>query len=374
MPHLPPFSYMRTTVQALTGYGPHQAMLVVGSTTDDPATTDASSTGPPTAAAAVADDDHRHSDDTAASPTPIGGMAREHLNIVLALGLPFFIVVTKIDAAAPAQTLLALQRMLTAAGCRRVPLPVRTVDDVLTAAARQLGGQVVPIFCVSSVSGDGLELLTRFLHVLPPGISAAERERLEGEPAEFRVDEVFRVPDAGGPVLGGLQVQGVLAAGERMRLGPMADGRFVPVRVRSMHRNKAPCRAVRAGQSASLLVQRDGAPTADAEELALVVRSGMVLVPMAGQAAAATAADGAMQADGAEADEPYGSWFFQVRCCRANIDDSLFFNILYISYGMHYPFVFLKLLISILICRTKVGLIFNSHTSRHLRELNLAHV
>lgn len=294
---------MRTTVQALTGYGPHQAMLVVGST----AATAADDTAAVTAAAAQVADPH--DSDSAAS---IGGMACEHLNIVLALGLPFFIVVTKIDAAEPRQTLLALQRMLTAAGCRRVPLPVHTVDDVLTAAARQLGGQVVPIFCVSSVSGAGLELLTRFLHVLPPGISAAERERLDGEPAEFRVDEVFRVPDAGGPVLGGLQVQGVLAAGERMRLGPLADGRFVPVRVRSMHRNKAPCRAVRAGQSASLLVQREptaAAAAADEGELALVVRSGMVLVPMAAAAATTTLADG-------DSDEPFGSWFFQVGCIR----------------------------------------------------------
>lgn len=315
---------MRTTVQALTGYGPHQAMLVVGSSA---AATDATANNNNTASAtsstsssSAADDSselHSASSSTTTSGS-IGGMAREHLNIVLALALPFFIVCTKIDAAPPDATLAALQRMLTAAGCRRVALPVRSVDDVLTAAQQQLGGQVVPIFCVSSVSGAGLELLQRFLYVLPPGVSASERERLERRPAEFRVDEVFRVPDAGGPVLGGLMVQGVLAQGERMRLGPMADGRFVAVRVRGMHRNKAPCRAVRAGQSASLLVQRctgggggGGGGGDEVEPLAQVVRSGMVLLPAA--VAASCGSGGADDGDGEpEEVEPCGSLFFQV--------------------------------------------------------------
>lgn len=281
--------YMRTTVQALTGYGPHQAIVVVGS-------------GP--------------ADDVAT------GMVPEHLGIVLALDMPFFIVITKTDAAAPGDTLLALQRMLTAAGCRRVPLLVATVDDVLTAATRQLGGTVVPIFCVSNVTGDGLELLTRFLYVLPPGVSNAERERLEQRRAEFHVDEIFKVAGVGGPVIGGLLVQGVLTVGQAMRLGPMADGRFVAVRVRTAHRNKVPCRAVRAGQSASLAVVRDAAGDADDEgggasqsgdDLAVVVRSGMVLMP---SALTRTTSDEGVESDRQTEDgydeEPFGSLFFQV--------------------------------------------------------------
>lgn len=37
----------------------------------------------------------------------------------------------------------------------------------------------MPIFTVSSVTGEGLNLLTRFLYVLPPSISIKEKERLE---------------------------------------------------------------------------------------------------------------------------------------------------------------------------------------------------
>lgn len=56
---------------------------------------------------------------------------------------------------------------------------VTNEDDVITAGSNQLAENIVPIFCVSNVTGDGLELLTKFLHVLPPGISVKEKERLE---------------------------------------------------------------------------------------------------------------------------------------------------------------------------------------------------
>lgn len=37
----------------------------------------------------------------------------------------------------------------------------------------------MPIFTISSVTGKDLDLLTRFLYVLPPSISVKEKERLE---------------------------------------------------------------------------------------------------------------------------------------------------------------------------------------------------
>lgn len=106
-------------------------------------------------------------------------MTHEHLTIAVALNVPFFIVITKTDLVSPASTLQSLESFLKQVGSRRVPLVIRNLDDVITAGANQLTENVVPIFCVSSVNGEGLELLLKFLHVLPPGISAKEKERLE---------------------------------------------------------------------------------------------------------------------------------------------------------------------------------------------------
>ncbi|KDR21701.1 GTP-binding protein 2 isoform X1 [Zootermopsis nevadensis] len=212
--------YLRTTVLGLTGYSPHHVMLVVSGSAG------------------------------------IVGMTQEHLALATALDVPFFITITKTDVTTPADTLLSLEAMLKSAGCRKVPLVVTNEDDVITAGSNQLAENIVPIFCVSNVTGDGLELLTKFLHVLPPGISVKEKERLEQELCEFQIDETFRVPEVG-TVVGGLLIKGVVAEGVKLVVGPLNDGRFLPVTVQSAHRNKAPCRIVRASQSASLGLNRE---------------------------------------------------------------------------------------------------------------------
>lgn len=106
-------------------------------------------------------------------------MAQEHLAITVALNVPFFIVITKIDLVPPDSTLHTLESFLKQVGSCKVPLIIKNLDDVITAGANQLTHNVVPIFCISSVTGEGLELLLKFLHVLPPGVSVKEKERLE---------------------------------------------------------------------------------------------------------------------------------------------------------------------------------------------------
>lgn len=245
--------YLKTTVQALSGYSPHYAMLVVSAVSG------------------------------------FSVMAKEHLSLVRALEMPFFVVITKVDIKSPDDTLQELKNILTSVGCRKVPFVVQSDDDVLTAGSNFSSEKVVPIFCVSNVTGTALNLLTEFLYVLSPGISNAEKERLEQEAGEFQVDEIFRVAGVGN-VLGGLLVKGVLTEKMRMQLGPLRDGSFMPVVVRSIHRNRAQCRVVRAGQSASLaFTQNTKLPP---------LRSGMVLL-----------LDNGNENDSA----PYGTYFFQAK-------------------------------------------------------------
>lgn len=242
--------YLKTTVQALSGYSPHHAIIVV------------------------------------AAGSVISNMTKEHLAIVHALDMPFSIVVTKVDLVPPDEVLFELKSLLTAVGYRKVPYLISNEDDVLNANAHQNLEQIVPIFCVSNVSGDGLDLFTKYLYVLSPGISNSEKERLEQEPIEFQIDEIFKVAEVG-PVVGGLLCKGVLTENMQLKIGPLHDGTFFPVTVQTIHRNKAPCRVVRAGQSASLSFY----PTDDLPPL----RSGMVILP-----------------DYDDDNDAYGSYFFQV--------------------------------------------------------------
>lgn len=219
-------------------------------------------------------------------------MTHEHLDLIQALDISFFIVVTKVENHSPDATLNKIKSILLSIGCEKVPFLIRTNDDVITAGARKFPEQIVPIFYVSNVIGSGLELLTRFIFLLSPGISNAEKDRLEQEPCEFLVDEIFKVGGIG-PVIGGLLIKGVLTENMKMRIGPLHDGSFYPVTVQSIHRNKAPCRIVRAGQSASL--------SFSADENLPILRSGMILLYHNHSTKSIDLGD-----------EPYGSLFFQV--------------------------------------------------------------
>lgn len=222
----------------------------------------------------------------------INSMTYEHLDLIRALDMSFFVVITKIENTSPDATFVKLKSILSTMGSTKVPVLIRTEDDVITVGAKQFPEQVVPIFYVSSVSGDGLDLLTRFLFVLSPGISNAEKERLEQEPCEFLVDEIFKVGDVG-PVAGGLLLKGILTENMNMRIGPLQDGTFHSVAVQSIHRNKAPCRIIRAGQSGSIAFRcQENLPT---------LRPGMILLY-----------DNPNKMMRCTPDEPFGSIFFQV--------------------------------------------------------------
>ncbi len=214
--------YLRTTISGLTGYSPHYVMLVVS------------------ASAGVVT------------------MTQEYLGIAVALDVPFFIMVTKVDLTPKSklkETLDSLQAVLKASCSNKVPLVVKSGDDSITAAGNALKDNVVPIFCVSAVTGSGLDEVRKFLHLLPPGAGPKEQEKLEQDSPEFQIDELFDVPGVPGTVVGGLVTQGIISEGmTSLHVGPFEDGSFKPVTVNSIRRNRAGCRLVRALQSAALAI------------------------------------------------------------------------------------------------------------------------
>lgn len=76
-------------------------------------------------------------------------MTKEHLGLALALSVPVFVVVTKIDMC-PANilqdNLKMLVRILKSPGCRKVPVMVKTADDVVLSATNFVSERYVDIF------------------------------------------------------------------------------------------------------------------------------------------------------------------------------------------------------------------------------------
>ncbi|XP_060767221.1 GTP-binding protein 2b isoform X2 [Neoarius graeffei] len=211
--------YLKTTIFGLTSYCPDFAMLVVGANTG------------------------------------IAGTTREHLGLALALKVPVFVVVSKVDVCvggAVQKTVRQLEKLLKLPGCNKVPMLISSHDDAVTAAQRfAQSSSITPIFTLSSVSGENLDLLKVFFNILPPLSNSKEQEELMQQLTEFQVDEIYSVPDVG-TVVGGTLYSGVCREGDRLVVGPTDEGKFLRLKVCSMQRNRSACRVLRAGQAATL--------------------------------------------------------------------------------------------------------------------------
>ena len=148
--------YLKTTIFGMTGHAPDFTMLMVGANAG------------------------------------VVGMTKEHLGLALALNVPVFVVITKIDMCPNnvlQNTLKLLQRVLKSSGCRKIPVMVQNEDDVVIAATNFATERLCPIFQVSNVLGTNLNLLKMFMNLLMP-----RTLNNDNEPAEFQIDETYSVP------------------------------------------------------------------------------------------------------------------------------------------------------------------------------------
>ncbi|KAG0268878.1 GTP binding protein [Actinomortierella ambigua] len=312
--------FLKTTIAGLTGHAPDYACLVVDSR--------------------------------------VGGvneMTKEHLALATLLGLPTFVVVTKMDVATHEQLratvtalmllikrvgasyvdLASLETMIprrqgssnggdgggsgnnsgshhssgrggaTAAatdprqqpqqgGRRFIPVIVQHTKD-LEAVVEKFANQdriettntvVIPILLLSSVTGENVHLLERLLYLLPKTTSSGNQQdsQLLADPACFQIEEIYNIPDIG-TVVGGflhsgrIEVQDMAPdmetslsfspsstprAAEQIRgrrrprlyLGPVDnDGSFIPIHVKSIHRQRMSMRSADSGQMATIALE-----------------------------------------------------------------------------------------------------------------------
>ncbi|XP_030202243.1 GTP-binding protein 1 isoform X1 [Gadus morhua] len=222
--------YLKTTVFGMTGHLPDFCMLMVGSNAG------------------------------------IVGTTREHLGLALALNVPVFVVVTKIDMC-PAhilqETLQLLQRLLKSPGCRKIPVLVQSRDDVIITASNFSSERLCPIFQVSNVSGQNVDLLKVFLNLL-----SSRTSYQDDQPAEFQIDDTYSVPGVG-TVVSGTTLRGLIRLNDTMLLGPDPLGSFLSIAVKSIHRKRMAVKEVRGGQTASFALKKIKRSS---------IRKGMVMV------------------------------------------------------------------------------------------------
>ena len=181
------------------------------------------------------------------------GMSKEHLGIALALNVPVMVVITKIDICPPQilqQTVTQLTKILKSPGARKIPIFIKNREDCINTATQFVSQRICPIFQVSNVTGESLDLVREFLNILP------HHGKYDVDAAfEFHVNDTFSVPFVG-TVVSGVVKSGVVHAGDTVLVGPDSLGQFTTTTIRSIERKRIGVPACSAGQSASFALRR----------------------------------------------------------------------------------------------------------------------
>ena len=190
--------YLRTTVYGLTAHEPDYVMVVVGA---------------------------NHG---------ITRMTQEHVGMAIALNVPLFVVVTKVDLCPEPvmkETMKQLSRLLKLPGARKQPYAVRSTDDLMLAVRGFGKSAITPVFTISSVDGTNVPLLRQFFNLMPSRRSWVAKDEL---PTEFLIDQFFNVAGVG-LVVAGTLLTGLVSINNSLLMGPNNQGKFNLVTVKSIH-------------------------------------------------------------------------------------------------------------------------------------------
>jgi len=201
------------------------------------------------------------------------GMSKEHLAIALALGVPVCVVISKIDMT-PAnvlqETIKQVTKILKSPGCRKTPVFVKSAEVAVEVSQAFVTERLCPIFQISNVTGEGLDLLRSFLNLLPSS-EGDQSKFASDQPLEYSVTEVWSVPYVG-VVVNGILNSGSIKAGDAVLFGPDSNGGWIVSAVKSIHRKRTPVNSAEAGQCVSFALKK---------VRRAAVRKGMVIVARA---------------------------------------------------------------------------------------------
>ncbi|KAI1333563.1 P-loop containing nucleoside triphosphate hydrolase protein [Xylariaceae sp. FL0016] len=195
------------------------------------------------------------------------GMSKEHLGIALALNVPIMVVITKVDICPPnilEQTLEQIRKILKTPAAGKMPIFINNREECINTATQFVSQRICPIFQVSNVTGENLDLVRTFLNILP------HHGRYNADaPFEFYINDTFSVPFVG-TVVSGIIKSGVIHVNDNVLVGPDSLGQFAQTSIRSIERKRITVPAASAGQSASFALKKVRRRD---------VRKGMVVLP-----------------------------------------------------------------------------------------------
>lgn len=171
---------------------------------------------------------------------------REHLGLLIATDLPVIIAITKTDMVSDdrvTEVEMEVEKLL-----RQVNQNPLSVDRYgVDTAIDEIGDGVVPIIRTSAVTMDGYDELNTMFEELPP----TDLNKDSG--SKMYIDKIYNI-DGVGPVVSGTVQSGEIETEDEVLIGPMRDGGFREVSVRSIEIHYYSVDKARTGQIASLAI------------------------------------------------------------------------------------------------------------------------
>lgn len=185
--------------------------------------------------------------------TKLDDITREHLVLLASQSIPFMIVVSRVDLASDEQLEKVIQVTRdTLKSMGRVPMLIKNSTD-LDIACREISRNIlVPMFEVSSTTGEGIESLRRTLGLLPSMIS----DEILLKPALAYIDKIYRGIKGTNVVVTGSVRQGIFKPGQKVKVGPDSQGKFSEGRIATVEIFKSRVEGVKAGDSFGFDIKR----------------------------------------------------------------------------------------------------------------------
>ena len=172
-------------------------------------------------------------------------MTREHLSIALLFNLPIFIVVTKLDIS---------PQNITKSTCEDIKKIFKSISRERRRKLYFINNEEkwikykkicsspdyspienVPIFAISSVTGQNVNSIIEFVDTTYPYIQTEHKLVYQHSSVQYTIDSTYQIPGVG-IVVSGVLLQGIIRRNDILALGPFHN-HFIMVFVRSIHNN-----------------------------------------------------------------------------------------------------------------------------------------
>ena len=223
------------------------------------------------------------------------GTAKEHLDILLSLNLPFLLVLNKIDLVDETECSNLIRSLSNYLGNKSLKL-INDEKDVnnyffnqSTTASNSMLLNNVPLIKCSCVNGQSIKLIYHFVNSLINSTPTVFNSNLFNsfntistiQPIEFLIEDVFYQNDET-CVLGGLLLNGKLNRNDQIQIGPTVDGKFIKSRIQSIQRYKVTMNCLKESESGSLELELNNKENLNEFSLSgsnkIRIRKGMIIL------------------------------------------------------------------------------------------------